>query len=214
VLPGADRMYPDTDSAPVAIEQQHIDVVTKRLATDLHLRIAQLQGWNVPQSCWTFLLRHNLVVLVEKIASIDYSPKVVSILIAEHFKHLVSKKLATIDHADKVYDLMKFMKKQSLNIELADNLLIVAFQNPSATFDEILLLSGYKHFSKEQLSAMIPPLVDEFGRIRRTINSENAVRWVMGKLRKSAKGNMPLSELQQIVQHTVNHNLKPHQFTL
>ncbi|SDD08182.1 glutamyl-tRNA(Gln) amidotransferase subunit E [Williamwhitmania taraxaci] len=214
VLPGADRMYPDTDSAPVAIEQQHIDVVTKRLATDLHLRIAQLQGWNVPESCWTFLLRHNLVVLVEKIASIGYPPKAVAILIAEHFKHLVTKKLATIEEANRIFDMLKLMQKQRLDFGLADDLLTAIFQNPSATFDEALLLCGYNVYRFEELSAMILPLVEEFGQIRRTINSENAVRWVMGKLRKAAKGNLPLSSLLPLVLPVVNHNLKPHQFTL
>ena len=214
VLPGADRMYPDTDSAPVAIEQKHIDIVTKRLATDLHLRINQLKQWGVPETCFTYLLRHNLVVLIEKCAAIGYSPKAVAMLIAEHFKHLVTKKMATLEQSGRIFDLLKEMKKQNLNIEIADSLLTIAFQNPTASFEEVLKLSGYKPYNNAQLQAMVAPLVDEFGKIRRTTDNENAIRWVMGKMRKSAKGNIPLSELLPLVQQVVNRNLKPHQFTL
>ncbi len=214
VLPGADRMYPDTDSAPVAIEQKHIDTVTKRLATDLHLRINQLQQWGVPETCFTFLLRHNLVVLVEQCASIGYSPKAIATLVAENFKHLVTKKVATIHQANRILDILTGMKKHGLNIEIAANLLTIAYQNPTASFEHILKLYGFKAYSSTELEAMISPLVTEFGEIRRTINNENAIRWVMGKLRKPAHGNIPLSELQPLVQQAISRNLKPHQFTL
>lgn len=214
VLPGADRMYPDTDSAPVAIEQKHIDTVRQRLATDLHLRISQLREWGVPESCFTFLLRNNLVVLIEKATELGYPPKKVAILIAEHFKHLITKKIATIDQAKDVLIVLSLMKKQHLDIGLADDLMTVVLKNPKISFEDALTVSGYKAINKEKLATMIPPLVEEFGKIRRSNSSENAIRWVMGKMRKPAMGNLPLSELLPMVQQAVNHNLKPHQFTL
>ena len=214
VLPGADRMYPDTDSAPVAIEQKHIDTVRQRLATDLHLRISQLREWGVPESCFTFLLRNNLVVLIEKATELGYTPKKVAILIAEHFKHLITKKIATIDQAKDVLIVLSLMKKQHLDIGLADDLMTVVLKNPKISFEDALTVSGYKAINKEKLATMIPPLVEEFGKIRRSNSSENAIRWVMGKMRKPAMGNLPLSELLPMVQQAVNHNLKPHQFTL
>ena len=214
VLPGADRMYPDTDSAPVAIEQKHIDTIRQRLATDLHLRISQLREWNVPESCFTFLLRNNLVVLIEKATELGYSPKKIAVLIAEHFKHLITKGMASMEQAKDVLHILSLMKKQNLDIDLAEDLMTAMLSNPTVSFENALTMIGYKTISKENLAAMILPLVEEFGRIRRSHSSENAIRWVIGKMRKPALGNLPLSELLPMVQHVVNHNLKPHQFTL
>jgi len=48
VLPGADRMYPDTDSAPIPLEDDYIDSLSKNLPEDIIDRFNQLRKWNVP----------------------------------------------------------------------------------------------------------------------------------------------------------------------
>jgi glutamyl-tRNA(Gln) amidotransferase subunit E len=43
VLPGADRMYPDTDSPPIPLKDEYIDELKKRLPEDVIRQVSQTQ---------------------------------------------------------------------------------------------------------------------------------------------------------------------------
>ena len=49
VLPGADRMYPDTDSKPIPLEESYINELKKNIPTEVVDRYNQLKTWNVPE---------------------------------------------------------------------------------------------------------------------------------------------------------------------
>ena len=66
VLPGADRMYPDTDSAPIPLEDKVIQDLAAKVPVLVSDRIVQLAKWGVPQDAYTFILKNNLVPLIEK----------------------------------------------------------------------------------------------------------------------------------------------------
>ena len=52
VLPGADRMYPDTDSAPISITQELIDIAGSNLPIDVKDQITKLENWNSTSRCF------------------------------------------------------------------------------------------------------------------------------------------------------------------
>ena len=52
VLPGADRMYPDTDSAPIPLDNDHIEELKKDLPSDIIERYHNLKKWNVPEDTY------------------------------------------------------------------------------------------------------------------------------------------------------------------
>ena len=66
VLPGADRMYPDTDSAPIPLDDEVIANHRKHVPPDICERYSQLAGWGIPRDTYTFILKYNLVPLIEK----------------------------------------------------------------------------------------------------------------------------------------------------
>ncbi len=47
VLPGADRMYPDTDSAPIPLEDDYIQSLTKNMPEDIIERYKKLMAWDI-----------------------------------------------------------------------------------------------------------------------------------------------------------------------
>ncbi|MEN8225692.1 MAG: Glu-tRNA(Gln) amidotransferase subunit GatE, partial [Bacteroidota bacterium] len=57
VLPGADRMYPDTDTPPKPLEEKHIDEIGKNLPTDIIDRYRQLKKWNIPEDTYTYIFK-------------------------------------------------------------------------------------------------------------------------------------------------------------
>jgi len=66
VLPGADRMYPDTDSAPIPIKDENIENIRKALPIGLNKRMEQLKKWKIPEDCYYYILRNNLMPLLER----------------------------------------------------------------------------------------------------------------------------------------------------
>jgi len=57
VLPGADRMYPDTDTAPIPLEDETIDRLSKNLPTEIMDRYKQLMEWEIPEDTYTYIFR-------------------------------------------------------------------------------------------------------------------------------------------------------------
>ena len=114
VLPGADRMYPDTDTAPIAISQQLIDEVDEGLPLGIDKRIEQFIKWQVPEDAYIYLLSKNLAPLIEKIINdFDFDPKYLSTLLAHRLKHLQGKiKSASPFDYGRLYDLCGFVKKK------------------------------------------------------------------------------------------------------
>ncbi|MFO7660479.1 MAG: Glu-tRNA(Gln) amidotransferase subunit GatE, partial [Candidatus Cloacimonadaceae bacterium] len=61
VLPGPDRMYPDTDSAPISVSDEMIEAARQLLPVDLKDRLNQLAEWKAPLDAYTYVLRNNLM---------------------------------------------------------------------------------------------------------------------------------------------------------
>src|SRR5208337_2947883 len=67
VLPGADRMYPDTDSKPIPLEDSYIDELSKNLPVEVIERYHQLKKWGVPEDTYTFIFKRNHFPMIERI---------------------------------------------------------------------------------------------------------------------------------------------------
>jgi glutamyl-tRNA(Gln) amidotransferase subunit E len=69
VLPGRDRMYPDTDSEPIPLTDEYINKLSQNVPVYISERYQQLKGWSVPEDTYKYLLSKNLVPLIERISA-------------------------------------------------------------------------------------------------------------------------------------------------
>ena len=69
VLPGRDRMYPDTDSAPIPLTVEYIDSLSNNIPIDISHRFYQMKEWGIPEDTWKYLLSKNMIPLIERIHS-------------------------------------------------------------------------------------------------------------------------------------------------
>ncbi|MFC2101606.1 Glu-tRNA(Gln) amidotransferase GatDE subunit E, partial [Bacteroidota bacterium] len=199
VLPGADRMYPDTDTAPIPLIDKTLDEMAKRLPVVTSDRIAQLIKWDVPQETFTFILKNNLVPLIEKIQDqLEIPPRYTATLLA-HRLNCIERQLGISGNfdPDKVYDLLAFLKSQNLDLELAKKMLWIVYQHPGKGFETILKEVGYKEVSRGEIEKMIPVLNDEYGKIKTSKNEGAGANWIMGELRKQALGNVSMQSLSE-----------------
>lgn len=202
VLPGADRMYPDTDSAPIPITEAMIAKVRSQLPVDVKEQIKKIEGWGVPVDVRHHILRSNLLALIERIVSeCDQRPKFVATMFAHTLKHLQGSVSPSAEFTHKkIYGLFKYVHEKKLHREIIKAMLPIVFEHPNIAFDSVLELLEYQKRGREEIVKQIPLLKKKFADIKASKDVGACHRWIMGQLRKIAIGNMGLRELAEVVQ--------------
>lgn len=197
VLPGADRMYPDTDSAPISIKQEMIDQAAENLPLEVHERLSQLSTWKVPVDAYQYILRYNLMPTIESLASThSMEPRYFALLYAHLLKSMQADKALPIS-PQRLSELMDFIKQHGINHEIVPAMLKILFKHPNMLFSSVLAQTGYEKHSSSEIFANIPILLSMYAKLpgKKTKNSDAELRWCMGRLRKMALGNVLMKEL-------------------
>ncbi|MEA1972809.1 MAG: Glu-tRNA(Gln) amidotransferase subunit GatE, partial [Candidatus Cloacimonadota bacterium] len=147
VLPGADRMYPDTDSAPISISSEEIKEIRNHIPVDLAKRMEQLAEWKAPIDVRHFILRNNLMPIIERIIKdFDFSPKFVTTVFGHKLKYCFGKTTNPDFDIEQIYYLFKFVEERKLENAILPEMMVVMYENESLTFDKILEVLDYKKY--------------------------------------------------------------------
>ena len=203
VLPGADRMYPDTDSPPIPIEDKDIKKFNNKLPVEIHKRYAQLKKWNIPKDSHSYILRNNLCPLLEKIIkNLSIDPKFVGTLFGHTLKHAEGQLKASPEFEyEKIYNLFSYLLKNNLDFAISKCVIPLIYRHPEKDFDSILKILKYKKTNRRDILGQIPDLNRKFNQINLSKNSTARTDWIMGKLRPIALGNMDLKTLREIIEN-------------
>lgn len=202
VLPGADRMYPDTDSAPIPLANDYIDNLGKDLPTDVIERFNQLQAWGVSIDTYNYILSNNLFPLILDIKEkLKIDPKYMGNFLGHRLKHIEGHyKRATNFNYKLIYGLFKYLKDHTIDFDLAEEMLKQLYEHPKMQFDSVLTTIKFKKVKSAQILDQVQFLIDKFKQIGHNVTAENTQNWVMGQLRKLALGNIALTDLRKEVQ--------------
>jgi len=201
VLPGPDRMYPDTDSAPISIAEDMIVRVRAALPADVHGRLEQFQSWKIPVDTYSYLLKHNLVPLLEKIvADFAVDARFAAVILGQNLKNLAGRLPAFRNfNFQRLYELFAFIHEQQLERDIIKTMLPVVYQHPNMDFQSVLTTIHYKKSSREEILAPLPFLREKFQKIKTSKDPEAATRWIVGNLRKLALGNLAMCDVREQV---------------
>jgi glutamyl-tRNA(Gln) amidotransferase subunit E len=197
VLPGADRMYPDTDTPPKPLEEKQIEDIRKTLPTDVIDRYKQLKKWNVPEDTYTYIFKRNQYLLIERIIKkLKLDPIFVGTFFGHQLKFVEGHYEPSEDFKyDLIYGMFDFLLKEGLDVELARDMLPVIYEHPKMDFESVLTVINFRRIPEKEILARIPFMKDKFMEIRRTKERKNETDWIMGELRKIARGNMSMKAL-------------------
>ncbi len=201
VLPGADRMYPDTDSKPIPISQEFVEEVLDKMPLYVYERMEQLAAWGVPRDAHTYILRNNLMPDIEHIsAEHDIDPKKTALLFAHNIKSLHGDGPLPVK-PDKISDLITFVKSRKLTFDIVYEMLPYLADDPKIQFSSVLDLIGYEKHNREDILKEIPLLHKMYQSFKTKSANQpfSECNWIMGQLRKLALGNMPLREVEEKV---------------
>jgi glutamyl-tRNA(Gln) amidotransferase subunit E len=198
VLPGPDRMYPDTDSVPIPIEEERIRTIREQLPEKISSCEKQLRKWKIPEDTFHYILKRNLFPLIEKIVKdFNQPPGFTGTLIGHHLKYLEGQLIpASPFDYHRVYQLFDFIIRKKLKRDLLKKMLPEVYQHPNMDFDSVLTTIGYRQVPEEEILSTIPVLKEKFLEISKAKDNTAMVLWVMGKLRPLALGNMEMKELR------------------
>jgi glutamyl-tRNA(Gln) amidotransferase subunit E len=201
VLPGADRMYPDTDSAPIPLENEYIESLRKHIPEEVVVRYKRLKEWNVPEDCYTFIFRNNLFPLIERIVTeLEINPAFVGKFFGHAVKWVEGQYTPAAEFDYKiVYALLRFIKQEKLDLSIARRMLPIVYQYPKMEFESVLTSINFKAIPQEQIISKIPFLKKKLAEIRLSKGSDVEHNWTMGQLRRQAEGNMSMTDLHRAV---------------
>jgi len=205
VLPGPDRMYPDTDSAPIPLDDEYVESIRKRLPVLIFDRLSQMQKWRIPQDTFAYLLRNNLVPLLEKMnTELGVDPKFAGTLLGQTLKHIQGQH-PPLPHFsyETVYELLKFLKDKGLDFGLAKVMLPECYQHHQMDFESVLAALKFKRIPEKEILDKVPYLIQIAGKSSVSNDAAARVRWIMGKLHKISLGNIPMKRLKEFVEGTI-----------
>lgn len=204
VLPGPDRMYPDTDSAPIALDKKYIEERRKQLPEEIIDRYHKLREWNVPEDTYNYIFSKDLYPLIRDISEkLGFDAKFAGTFIGHTLKFVEGHytRHANFQYAH-IYDLFAFISQKGLRKEIAKKMLPWVYSQNPMNFEQILGEIHYKPLKKDEILSRVPQLHQEFDRIRHANNAHGRIDWMMGQLHHNALGNIPLDELRKEIEKT------------
>jgi len=206
VLPGKDRMYPDTDSAPIPLHDDQIEEIKSGLPDLVSDRIKQMKKWEIPEDTYKYLLSKNLYPLMVSISEdFGFEPRTVGIFLGHRFKNIEGTMSAHKNFdTGIIYKLFRYLNSQGLQLEIAEPMLRILYEHPKMRFESILTTLDFKKKEVKEIVAPVDFLYEKFKEERLSDKPGNAVNWLMGQVRKQATGNISLRELSDKIKKRVN----------
>ncbi len=199
VLPGADRMYPDTDSAPIPLENDYIDSLNKNLPVEVINRFDQLKKWNIPEDTYKYILSKNLVPLIEKIVKkLKLDSRFIGTFLGHKLKFIEGHYVSQSDFDyNIIYKMFEFIVKEKLHYNIAEDMLHVIYEHPKMQFSSVLESINYRKRDIQQITAPVNFLKEKYREVGKKQTTKAETDWIMGELRKQAIGNIDLTELKK-----------------
>jgi glutamyl-tRNA(Gln) amidotransferase subunit E len=173
--------------------------MAKHLPVVVFDRLQQLKQWNVPEDTYTYILKNNLVPLIEQIQEeLKIPARFTSVLLAHSLKHIQGKYPLLPDFSfRKIYELLAFLVTRKLDIAISKRMLLHLYQHPKMDYESILVTLGFREISQQEILAKVPFLIRKYQQTRTSADDSAGVRWVMGNLNTMALGNIPLADLSK-----------------
>ncbi|MBS0011555.1 MAG: Glu-tRNA(Gln) amidotransferase subunit GatE [Bacteroidales bacterium] len=199
VLPGSDRMYPDTDSAPIPLTDEYIESLRKDIPVDISERYRQMIDWKIPEDTYRYLLSKNMVPLIEKIsADYGFDPCYIGRFLGHRYKNLEGKSKPHKNFSHSIIgEMFGFIASKKLDPEIAFPMLKVLYEHPGMRFESVLTTIGYRPATIDEITEPASFLYEKFRQERKSDSEEAGINWLMGQMRKQATGNIPMVDLRE-----------------
>ncbi len=202
VLPGADRMYPDTDSPPIPLHEEQIRKLAENLPVETIKAYRQMQQWGMPEDTFTYILRNNLFQILKQLVEVQkLNPVFAATLLGHKLRYEEGQQpVSKAFRHEQIIDLVKECKVRNIDLEILKPLLPLLLSHPNMDFDSLLVSINFKRIKPEEIFSGIKFLKNKYLSIGRKLDSKSSTNWIMGQLGPKALGNIQLATLRKTIE--------------
>ncbi len=186
ILPGPNRMYPDTDTPPTPITEDKLTTIKKEMPEPLWECEKRLQALGMPQSLITSLsTSKNLTLFDSIIENININPTLVAVTLQETMKWLRRQGKQADEIPEKtLFEIFQMVYENKCSKEAIPHLLSFLAENPNKTAQETIEELHITPLSKKELEDVVTIAVTKYenpGKSKPLFNK------VMGEVMKVAR---------------------------
>ena len=189
-LPGAERMYPETDVPAIKINKELLEKIKKNLPELLEEKEEKLvKKYNLNKELVKELIRSEKINLFEKIVSLGIEPILIATTLTSTLKELKRKENAPIENLKEKHFLMVFeaLKSQKIAKEGIPELLKQLSLKPEEKIENLIKSLGLETISEEKLREIIKKIIQEN---KDVLQKPTAEKIFMGLIMKEVRGKI------------------------
>jgi glutamyl-tRNA(Gln) amidotransferase subunit E len=210
ILPGPDRMYPDTDSPPTRITQERVAAARARLRPTPWERLRRYGAWRVPVETTEFLIRRGGAQIVDALVQLTgVDGLVAAIEIGQRAKAMrrsgIPMERLGVAEWVQVFDLFTGGRIPREAIQPVAGRMA---RNPGLQAEEACLLLGYGMQDRQVWSAALAGLSMEDYRIDLGDSDGKRLRFLAGKAMRQLLGRAPGKEVAEYLRAILHEEVK------
>ena len=129
-----------------------------------------------------------------------HSPRRVARIFSQVLRHLETRTgMGEAFSPERIIDIYEYLDRKSIDSDLVEAMLPVVIAHPKMELSSVLSTIGFTPRSPESVIDQLPVLEAKFREINHSPDPMARHRWIMGRLRPMALGNIDLAELSERV---------------
>jgi glutamyl-tRNA(Gln) amidotransferase subunit E len=198
ILPGPNRMYPDTDTPPTPISEKSLESIKRGMPEPLWESEKRLAALGLPHSLITSLsISRNLKVFDRITETLKVKPILVAVTLEETLKSLQRKgKHPEILSDETLYHIFQLLSEKKFSKEALPTVLAFLAEHPDKTPSEAVIELKIAPLSAEALQSVVDEVIARCSNPK-TINCTSNV--VMGEVMKVARNRIDGKVIHDIV---------------
>jgi glutamyl-tRNA(Gln) amidotransferase subunit E len=189
ILPGPDRMYPDTDSPPTPILGESLEHIKKVLPERIWDCEKRLEKLRLPKPLVRSLcISRNLKIFDKIVETLDVNPMLVAVTLEETLKWLRRKDKNVDLISDKsLYQLFEMLSQNKFSKEAIPTILEFLADNPNKTVKKAITELDIKPMSIEELQKVVDEVLARYTNPKKI---GRPFEIIMGKVMKVAQNRI------------------------
>ncbi|MFQ6136016.1 MAG: Glu-tRNA(Gln) amidotransferase subunit GatE [Candidatus Hydrothermarchaeales archaeon] len=201
-LPGAARMYPETDIPPVVITEERVEEIKERLPEMYGEKTQRfVKEYQLSEELASQIVRSKYSDLFEEVAfESDISPSIIGNALIGTIKELTREGVVEIGRItnEKLKEMFQMVASERISKEAIPEILTALSKSPERDIGEVIEDLGIVTFGEDELRGMVRKILEE-----RTVLIEDrkldAMKPLMGVVMKEVRGRVDGKVVSEIL---------------
>ncbi len=184
ILPGPNRMYPDTDSPPTPIHEKDLEKIKKTLPEPTWDCEKRLKKLRLPEPLIKSLsISKHLTIFNKIIETLDIPPILVAVTLEEKLKWLRRKgKNVDIISDENIFQLFEMLNENKFSKEALPIILEYLSDNPNKTVKNAITELDIKAMSTEELQHVVDEILIRYTNPKKISQPFNTIMYQVMKI--------------------------------